>query len=196
MDIPRKTLAAAFAITVSTQMVAAFGQTSARKTAPPPDIGVMAIVPNGANIRILQDYGRPHILSAAQRKRLNIPDYHLGIDFLRKRGAIAGADVLAASSGRVALIRRNQCAGSAVVIKSPHKVNENPLFIEYRHVGNIQVHLGQIVTRGEKLAVVEEDMQKFPCIFNPHLHLAIRKSLASDIKYPPAPGVDSRVSTQ
>jgi murein DD-endopeptidase MepM/ murein hydrolase activator NlpD len=116
-----------------------------------------------------------------ERKKLNIPDYHHGIDFLRKRGVIAGADVLAASSGRVALIRRKQCAGSAVVIESPHKINENPLFIEYRHVGKIQVHLGQIVSRGEKLAVVEEDMQKFPCIVLPHLHLAVRKSLASDI---------------
>ena len=60
-------------------------------------------------------------------------------------------------------------------------MNEKPLFVEYRHIGKIQVHLGQIVSRGETIAVVEADMQKFPCIFLPHLHLAVRKSMASDI---------------
>ncbi|MCP4184694.1 MAG: peptidoglycan DD-metalloendopeptidase family protein [Hyphomicrobiales bacterium] len=181
MNILRKAFRVVFAIVFSTHMVAAFSQTSSRKTTPPPDIGVAAIVPIGADIWILKDYGIPYPLSDKLKKRLNVPDYHHGIDFQRRRGVIAGADVLAAASGRVALIRRNQCAGSAVVVEGPLQVDGNPLFVEYRHVGNIQVQVGQIVSRGEKIAAVEEDMQSFPCIFIPHLHLAVRKSLASDI---------------
>ena len=181
MNLFKCALGAAFAAILSIHIGTAYSQTPARKTAPPPDIGVTAIVPKGAKIRIFQDYGRPYPLSEAMKTRLNVPDYHHGVDFTRPYGIIAGADVLAASSGRVVLIRGKQCAGRAVAIESPHLANNGSLFVEYRHVGDIQVEIGQTVGRGEKIAVVEEDMQEFPCIYLPHLHLAVRTSLAQDI---------------
>jgi hypothetical protein len=151
---------------------------------PPIDGGLMAEVPDGADIRILFDYGlkyrRKWWMSWAKRWS---PTHHNGIDFVRIRTPDVNSPVLSASIGKVVYSGANACDGGVVIVRTPFKVPRRErttarrVYVVYAHLAKVRVKRGQKVQHGVKIGVIGPPGK--PCVGSrAHLHFALTHSLS------------------
>ncbi len=86
---------------------------------------------------------------------------HAGLDI----GAISGTQVLAANDGRVALVMDMFFSGLSLFID-----HGQGLYTTYFHLSDVLVKEGDIVKRGQKIALVGATGR----VTGPHLHFAVR----------------------
>jgi len=107
--------------------------------------------------------------------------YHPGEDWNKDGGSTAdiGEPVYAIGYGVVKRIDDvypgNSSYGKFIVIK--HNTPNGVRYSDYLHVGNISVHVGDTVTRGQKIAEIADISASG---LSPHLHLEIRGSASND----------------
>jgi murein DD-endopeptidase MepM/ murein hydrolase activator NlpD len=86
---------------------------------------------------------------------------HAGLDI----GAVSGTQVLAANDGKVALVMDMFFSGLSLFID-----HGQGLYTMYFHLSDVLVKEGDVVKRGEKIALVGATGR----VTGPHLHFAVR----------------------
>ena len=98
---------------------------------------------------------------------------HRGIDI---KGP-SGQPIIAIADGRVVEIHVDECWGPTVAIDHGSSKLGGPLIALYGHVDRILVEVGQSVSRGDAIAQLGDNYQRFRCMAGVrHLHLELGRA--------------------